>query len=96
MIYKHSPRCGVSLNAADEVRRFAGSATEVPVYVVDVVRDRELAREVERRLGVRHESPQVILLRDGDAVWDASHRAVTARALADALAQARPDGPADR
>jgi bacillithiol system protein YtxJ len=93
VIYKHSPRCGVSLTAADEVRRFAEAEPAVPVYVLDVVRDRVLAREVERRLGVRHESPQTLLLRAGEVVWDASHRGVTARALAAALEQARPESP---
>jgi bacillithiol system protein YtxJ len=93
LIYKHSPRCGVSLTAAEEVRRFADAEPAVPVYVLDVVRDRGLAREVARRLGIRHESPQAILLREGEVVWEASHRGVTARALGVALERARPGSP---
>jgi bacillithiol system protein YtxJ len=96
LIYKHSSRCGVSLAAAAEVREFAEARQDVPVYVVDVVRDRALSREIERRLGVRHESPQVILLRNGEPVWDASHRRVTARELADALDRGGPPGRAGR
>lgn len=86
VIYKHSSRCGASIGAAREMARFADLEADVPVYVVDVVRDRATAGEVARRLGVRHESPQAILVRDGVAVWDASHRGVTAAALSRALA----------
>lgn len=81
VLYKHSPLCGLSAIAAGEVRRFAGERPGTPVYVLDVIRQRALAREVERRLGIRHESPQAIVLRDGVPVWDASHRGVTAEAL---------------
>lgn len=89
VIYKHSPRCGASVSAAREMARFAETAPEIPVYVLDVVRDRALAREVAVRLGVTHESPQVIVLRSGKAVWDASHREVTAAALSRELGSAR-------
>ena len=45
----------------------------------------EISREVEKLTGVRHESPQVILLRDGKAVWDASHFDVNAASVSLAL-----------
>ena len=47
---------------------------------------RPLSRLVEERSGVRHESPQTILFRDGAPVWDASHGAITSERLAEALA----------
>lgn len=88
VIYKHSPRCGMSLSAVYQIGRFMEAEPDVPVYLVDVVADRSLAREVESRLGVRHESPQAIVLVEGVATWDASHRGVTALALSSAV---RPD-----
>lgn len=94
LIYKHSPRCGVSLATVGEVRRFMEANAGVPVYVVDVIRDRPVSRAVERRLGVRHESPQVLLLQRGVAVWNASHRAVTAEALAREVEAVRSPGSA--
>ena len=81
VLYKHSPLCGLSAIAAGEVRTFVEEKPETPVYMLDVIRDRHLAREVERQLGIRHESPQVIVLRGGAPVWDGSHRGVTAEAL---------------
>lgn len=82
VIYKHSPYCGASRRTEQEVRRFMEASPDVPVYVVDVVRERELSLEIAARLGVRHESPQVILVVSGAAAWDASHGAITAAALA--------------
>jgi bacillithiol system protein YtxJ len=50
-----------------------------------VQRAREVSREVEARTGVRHESPQALILRGGEAVWSASHWRVTAEAVESAL-----------
>jgi bacillithiol system protein YtxJ len=94
LIYKHSPRCGVSLAAMSEVRRFMEAEPTVPVYVVDVLRDRMVSRAVEVRLGVPHASPQAILLRGGEPVWNGSHRSVTAVVLARETEALRPPGAA--
>jgi bacillithiol system protein YtxJ len=53
---------------------------------VDVRRDRAVSRAIEAQTGVRHESPQAIVLRHGKAVWDASHFAITAEAVTGAIA----------
>ena len=81
VLYKHSPLCGSSARAARQVRAFMDDHPNVPVYLVDVIRDRPLAREVARRLEIRHESPQAFVLRGGDVVWSGSHGDVTAEAL---------------
>lgn len=51
-----------------------------------VIEDRPVSNEIAARLGVKHESPQAILVRGGKAVWHASHRQVTAANLAAAAA----------
>lgn len=81
VLYKHSPLCGLSTMAAAEVRSFMAGSPDVPVYIVDVVRHRPASRELERRLSVRHESPQAFVLRDGEVAWHGSHRDVKASAL---------------
>ena len=77
VLYLHDPYCPVSADAYDEMERLAGGS-----WVVDVSRQHDLKKEVARRTGVRHESPQVIVLRNGQAAWDASHYAITAAAVA--------------
>ena len=92
VLYKHSPLCGLSALAARQVEQFMRSRPDVPVYQVDVVRDRALSRELARRLATRHESPQALVLRAGDVVWSGSHGNVTAAALAGALDAGRRAG----
>jgi len=83
VVYKHSPRCASSKTAELEVGRFAERHPDVPVYQLDVVRHRALARSLAERLDVRHASPQVILLRRGRVVWAGSHGEVDAATLED-------------
>jgi bacillithiol system protein YtxJ len=88
-IFKHSTACGLSARAQEEFRAFLASAPEgFGYYQVDVLESREASDRLEDLSGVRHESPQVLLLWDSKCVWDADHGAVRAEALrrqADAL-----------
>lgn len=87
-LLKHSTRCPVSWWASSEYDTFAaGAGDEVECFRVLVVEDRALSQEIERRTGVTHESPQVILFRAGKPVWNASHGAITRQALTAALAE---------
>jgi bacillithiol system protein YtxJ len=98
LVYKHSPICGVSASARQEVTRFAEANPGVPVYGVDVLNERGLSRGLAEALGVRHASPQAILLRGGSPVWVASHLGVTAAALEGAVraAEAGPETALDQ
>jgi bacillithiol system protein YtxJ len=69
------------------VQTFGREHTDVPIYQVDVVRHRALSQAIGARLGIRHESPQVILVQSGTAVWHESHFGVTAEAIARSLFQ---------
>ena len=86
VVYKHSPICALSLRALPQISRFEKQWPDVPVYKVNVVRRRKLAGRIAEDLGVRHESPQVIVLNEGEPIWHASHFDVTAEVLAAALA----------
>jgi bacillithiol system protein YtxJ len=76
VLFLHDPWCPVSGRAHREVRAAGGE-----VYIVDVSRRHDLNRLIEQKTGVRHESPQAFLIRDGRPVWHASHGRVTALAL---------------
>ena len=81
LLFKHSTRCGTSLRAYREVEEFEVTGGSVPVYLLDVIAERDLARELAERLGVRHASPQVILVSGGRPVWSASHGQIRADVL---------------
>jgi len=83
VIFKHSLTCPISAGAYQEMVEFEGE-----VVLVEVQRARALSMEIESRLGVMHESPQVIVLRNGQVVWNASHFRITAAAVAEAVREA--------
>ena len=87
LLFKHSTTCPISAAAYQQM---LGVEREVALVVVQKARD--LSREVETRTGVRHESPQALILRDGAAVWSASHWNVTADAVARALGEHEESG----
>jgi bacillithiol system protein YtxJ len=80
VLVKHSTTCPISSAAYQEMSEYGG---EVSLLIVQ--RARELSRDVESRTNVRHESPQAIVLRNGRAVWNASHWKVRAAAVAQAV-----------
>jgi bacillithiol system protein YtxJ len=82
LIFKHSRTCGISCEALDELQAHIESGAGGASYkVVTVQSHRQVAHEIATRLGVRHETPQAILVRDGQPVWSASHFRITAQQL---------------
>jgi bacillithiol system protein YtxJ len=80
VLFKHSLTCPISARAYQQMAEFPGEVT-----LIEVQRAREFSREIEKRLGIAHESPQVIVLRNGQVVWNASHFDITAEAVAEAV-----------
>ena len=86
LLFKHSRTCGVSLEALDELRSHLDRDPAGATYkLITVQSHRRVSDEAADRLGIRHETPQAILLRDGRPVWKASHFRITADALRLAL-----------
>ena len=79
-IFKHSTRCPISSGAHSEVEAYlreAGDAS-IPVYINYVVESRAVSNEIAQLLGIRHESPQLMLVFGGAAVWNVSHGSIRA------------------
>jgi bacillithiol system protein YtxJ len=91
LLYKHSTRCGVSLDAVDAIGHFALLEPALPIYQLDVVRQRRLSQEFAQLLGIHHASPQVILLRGARPVWHTSHQRISVANLSAQLEAARRD-----
>lgn len=89
LVYKHSTTCPISAAAHQELAGFLERNPGAPVYLVDVNASEELSAYVAETTGVRHQSPQLILLRGGKPAWTASHFDITAAAVAQQLGSAR-------
>jgi bacillithiol system protein YtxJ len=95
VIFKHSETCGTSAYAREEVLALlAQSDLAAVVYLVSVQRSRAISNALSKRFNLRHESPQVLLIRRGVLAWHGSHYRVTADELNAALERTgSADGP---
>lgn len=84
LIFKHSSICPTSARASEEMHRLAENR-DLPVYRVVVQESRDVSDHIADETGVRHETPQALLLQDGEAVFDVSHHRVKADRLRDQL-----------
>ena len=87
-IYKHSSTCPVSTRAANHFNDFikTDKFSPTPLFTqVLVIENREISNEIESRLDVRHESPQLLLLKNRKVVWHASHFDITEENIKSAL-----------
>lgn len=74
LIFKHSTRCSTSMMAK---RRFELDWDNLPknisLYFLDLIQYRELSNQVAQLFQVHHESPQLLLIKDGECILDLSH-----------------------
>jgi len=70
VIFKHSPRCSLSVLA---LSRFQNSFHEFDFYLIDVVSHRSISQFVAEKLGVVHESPQLLVIAKNQCIHHASH-----------------------
>lgn len=91
LLFKHSTRCPISSQALDELQRFlqTEAGKQVPVVVVHVIEHRDVSSAVSETFGVQHESPQAILLKDGQLCWHTSHQNITAAKIDQAVSEHR-------
>lgn len=80
VLFKHSVTCPISTNVFTEI-----SDVESDVNMVIVQTSRDISNEIAERTGIRHQSPQAIVLKDGKAVYHASHYDITAEDVQNSL-----------
>lgn len=74
LIFKHSARCSISRVALDRLeRRWSVDADRIKPYFLDLLTYREMSNRVASQFNVEHESPQILLIRNGSAILDRSH-----------------------
>lgn len=88
LLFKHSRVCPISERAFEEYEAFVRDRDDLPTGWIDVIGQRPWSLWVAERTGVRHESPQALLVAGGEVVWHASHQAISRRSLENALAEA--------
>lgn len=86
LIFKHSTRCSVSMMAK---RRFEMDWEVIPedtnLYFLDLISFRPISAQIAETFQVHHESPQILVIKDGDCILDASHGDISADEVASVI-----------
>jgi bacillithiol system protein YtxJ len=82
LVFKHSTRCSISRMALRQFEADWNLEGKITPYFLDLLEYRPISNAIAERLGVVHQSPQVIVIKDGLAVYDASHEGIDVMALA--------------
>lgn len=86
VVYKHSYNCAVCIFSKIKVEEVMEKHGEKAYFhFVDVVQNRDVSRKIATETGVGHESPQVIVLKNGSVYWHASHSAIGKDQLEEAI-----------
>ncbi len=76
LLFKHSVRCGVSSmvkNRLDKQKQPEG----IDFYYLDLIRYRGVSNTIASKFGIHHESPQVLMIKEGKCVYDESHMGIS-------------------
>ncbi len=75
VLFKHSTRCSISHMAKSRLE--SSDIDNAPeIYFLDLIRYRDISNEIADRYQVQHESPQIIIIKDGKAIYNASHGSI--------------------
>jgi len=82
VIFKHSTRCSISHMAKARLDR-ATPPEGIDFYYLDLIQHRQLSNEIAERFAVYHESPQVLLIKNCECLYDQSHNGITMEEIAE-------------
>ena len=86
VIFKHSISCGLSAMARYQLERdWDFPEGNLSFYYLDLINYRSISNEIEDRFEVIHQSPQIIVLKDGKAIYNTSHHKISVQDLKQAL-----------
>jgi len=79
IIFKHSTRCSISRMALKNFEReYSIEVENAKPYFLDLLEHRDISNEIVNRFNVQHQSPQLIIIKEGKAIYNASHSDIDA------------------
>ena len=86
LIFKHSTRCSISSIAKMRLESdWDEKLNHLQVYYLDLISYRDISQQIANQFSVHHESPQVLLIQNGECTYDASHLDITVNELLEVL-----------
>lgn len=84
VIFKHSTRCSISSVAKNRLEK-ASSPEDAKFYYLDLLSYRPLSNSVAERFAVEHESPQILVIKNGKCIYNESHMGIDMEDIKDQL-----------
>ncbi|MEM9824839.1 MAG: bacillithiol system redox-active protein YtxJ [Bacteroidota bacterium] len=82
VLFKHSTRCGISIGAKHRLEsKWNFTSEDLDFYYLDLLNFRSISNAIAERLGIIHQSPQVIALKDGKVIYHTSHHQINVEGL---------------
>lgn len=89
LLFKHSTRCGVSSMVLNSFENEWTTGTELcDLYYIDLLSHRDVSNEIAVLTGIVHQSPQAIIIKGKEIIYDATHSAIDARKIQSLLKKA--------
>ena len=86
ILFKHSTRCSISSMAKSRFEsNWNTELTNVSIYYLDLIAHRNISNEIAELTGIEHQSPQAIVLKNKEVIYDASHSEISAKAIENLL-----------
>ncbi len=86
LLFKHSTRCSISSMALNSFQKgWEGTPEEINIYYLDLLNYRDVSNATAKETGVMHQSPQVIVLKNNEVVYTATHSSISARSALNSI-----------
>ncbi|GEO07848.1 bacillithiol system redox-active protein YtxJ [Segetibacter aerophilus] len=90
IIFKHNTTCPISKSVKQKLEQEGDLLPpNTPVFILDLLSHRDISNEVAERFDVPHQSPQLLLIKDGKSIYDEALYDISAKGVADALETSR-------
>jgi bacillithiol system protein YtxJ len=87
VLFKHSTRCSISLMAKKKFEfEWDALPEDTSLYFLDLLKNRQISNEIAQAFQVHHESPQLLLIKDGECIYESSHGEISAEETAEQMA----------
>jgi bacillithiol system protein YtxJ len=78
LLFKHSTRCSISSMALNRLERSLKVSDTLPIYLLNLLDHRSVSQHIAERYHIEHQSPQVLLIKNGTCIYCASHSDINA------------------
>lgn len=85
IIFKHSTTCPISTTSLDRFERKWNAEANADIFLLNLLQHRDLSKQIAAEFGVEHQSPQVLVIKNGESVYDESHFGISAEKIEELL-----------